>query len=135
MCSTHCCIHLHSSIANTTPPPQPHCIYRKIFEDENLDEETKVAQKEEMERKQRLLEIQEKLKQQAIELRAQRERDLAAQKASAASKQAAGGKIAASKSAILSAAMNGDGALTTMSLKSLLESESQASPSMRLLHH
>ena len=50
---------------------------RKIFEDENLDEETKAAQKEEMERKQRLLEIQEKLKQQALELRAQREKEMA----------------------------------------------------------
>jgi len=33
-------------------------------------------QKEEMERKQRLLEIQEKLRQQALELRAQREKEM-----------------------------------------------------------
>lgn len=44
--------------------------------DDNLDEETKAAQKEEMERKQRLLEIQEKLRQQALELRAQREKEM-----------------------------------------------------------
>lgn len=48
---------------------------RKILDD-NLDEETKAAQKEEMERKQRLLEIQEKLRQQALELRAQREKEM-----------------------------------------------------------
>jgi len=41
-----------------------------------LDEETKAAQKEEMERRKRLQEIQEKLRQQAAELRAQREKEM-----------------------------------------------------------
>jgi len=49
---------------------------RKIFDEDNLDEETKAAQKEEMERRQRLQEIQEKLRQQALELRAQREQEM-----------------------------------------------------------
>ena len=49
---------------------------RKILEDDNLDEETKAAQKEEMERRKRLQEIQEKLRQQAAELRAQREKEM-----------------------------------------------------------
>lgn len=51
-------------------------VYRRKILDDNLDEETKAAQKEEMERKQRLLEIQEKLRQQALELRAQREKEM-----------------------------------------------------------
>ena len=52
------------------------CGCRKILEDDNLDEETKAAQKEEMERRKRLQEIQEKLRQQAAELRAQREKEM-----------------------------------------------------------
>lgn len=51
------------------------CTFHRKIIDDNLDEETKTAQKEEMERKQRLLEIQEKLRQQALELRAQREKE------------------------------------------------------------
>ena len=51
-------------------------VCRKILEDDNLDEETRAAQKEEMERRKRLQEIQEKLRQQAAELRAQREREM-----------------------------------------------------------
>lgn len=51
-------------------------VYLRKILDDNLDEETKAAQKEEMERKQRLLEIQEKLRQQALELRAQREKEM-----------------------------------------------------------
>jgi len=46
------------------------------MEEDNLDEETKAAQKEEMERRKRLQEIQEKLRQQAAEVRAQREKEM-----------------------------------------------------------
>ncbi|ESN91696.1 hypothetical protein HELRODRAFT_165757 [Helobdella robusta] len=92
--------------------------YRKIFEDENLDEETKAAQKEEMERKQRLLEIQEKLRQQAMELRAQREKEMTTQKELAAS-------LGSGDSSVAGNMLKKD--IGSASLKSLLEDKSDSS--------